>query len=92
MFFETLRKYLNDRHERRKDKDYRESAEKRRLFIENEILENEAIAGRIKVLRELGLNDQQISGLVNELVEKPLTALNRYQDSDLIQGAELIDE
>ena len=32
---EVIRKYLNDRHERRQDRNYRESAEKRRLALEN---------------------------------------------------------
>ena len=37
--FETIRTYLNDRHERRKDKNYREAAEERKLHLENELLQ-----------------------------------------------------
>lgn len=40
---EVIRQYINDRHERRKDKRYRESAEARKLELENLKLENEVL-------------------------------------------------
>jgi hypothetical protein len=48
---EVLRKYLNDRHERRKDRDYRESADKRARELQNAALENEVISRRIELLK-----------------------------------------
>jgi hypothetical protein len=51
---EVIRNYLQDRHRRRQDREYREEAERRRLNLENAILEIEAIRGRINLARELG--------------------------------------
>jgi hypothetical protein len=89
---EVLRKYVNDRHERRKDHEYRESAEQRRLTLENLSRENEVLSGRIKIMKELGATDRDLAPLLNELVYKPLTALDRYQDRDVIEHAEIPPE
>jgi hypothetical protein len=48
---EVVRKFLNDHHERRKDRDYREGAERRRLEIENALGELEVV-GEIARLEE----------------------------------------
>jgi hypothetical protein len=39
MPLETIRQYLNDRHERAKDREYRNEAEEKRLDLENRLLE-----------------------------------------------------
>ena len=36
---DVIRQYLTDRHERRKDKEYREAHENRKLYLENKLLE-----------------------------------------------------
>jgi hypothetical protein len=87
---EVLRKYLNDRHERRKDREYRERAEERRLQLENLKTENEALEQRIRIAKELGATDSDLAPLLNELVIKPLNALGAYQDKGLIEGAEMV--
>jgi hypothetical protein len=87
---EVLRKYLNDRHERRKDRKYREGADERRLQLENLKTENEVIAQRIKIAKELGATESDLAPLLNELVLKPLNTLGTYQDKGLIEGAELV--
>jgi hypothetical protein len=87
--FEVLRKYLNDRHERRKDHDYRESAEQRRLTLENLSLENKILSERIRIAKELGATDRDLAPLLNELVFKPLLTLDRYQDKGIIGHAEI---
>jgi hypothetical protein len=86
---EVLRKYLSDRHERRKDHEYRESAEQRRLALENMVLENNVLSERIRMAKELGATDLDLAPLLNELVFKPLTALDRYQDKGVIGPAEI---
>ena len=86
---EVIRLYLNDRHERRKDRVYRESAEERRLRLENLKLENEVIASRVKIAKELGATDRDLAPLLNELVNKPLLALDRHQDKGVIENAEI---
>jgi hypothetical protein len=85
---ETIRKYLNDRHDRRKDKEYRESAERRRLEAENVIKESEAMSARIRNLRELGATDKDLEPLLKQFVYKPLTALGRHQDNGVIEDAD----
>jgi len=86
---EVIRIYLNDRHERRKDREYRESAEERRLRLENLKLENEVISGRVKIAKELGATDRDLAPLLNGLVNKPLLALDQHQDKGVIEHAEV---
>lgn len=86
---DVLRKYLNDRHERRKDHEYRESAERRRLELENLSLESRVISERVRLAKEIGATDRDLAPLLNELIYKPLVALDRYQDKDVIEHAEI---
>jgi hypothetical protein len=48
---EVLRKYLNDRHERRKDDEYRSDAERQRLELENERI---AIDNAVRAIKAVG--------------------------------------
>lgn len=89
---EVLRKYINDRHERRKDKEYRETAEKRRLALENLSLENKVISDRVKLAKQLGATNRDLAPLLNELVYKPLVALDSVQDRGVITYAEIPEE
>jgi hypothetical protein len=86
---DVLRKYLNDRHERRKDHEYRESAERRRLELENLRLESRVISERVRLAKEIGATDRDLAPLLNELIYKPLIALDRYQDKGVIEHAEI---
>jgi hypothetical protein len=58
---EVMRKYLTDRHEQRKDREYRESADKRRLTLENLSRENAIIREQIEMARSLGATDSGFS-------------------------------
>ncbi len=89
---EVIRQYINDRHERRKDKDYRESSEARRLELENLKLENEVLRERIKIAKELGATDQDLAPLLNELVFRSLRALDHHQDRGVIERAEISNQ
>ncbi|QBR70783.1 hypothetical protein CU048_05250 [Beijerinckiaceae bacterium] len=86
---EVLRNYLNDRHERRKDRAYRESAEQRRLALENLSLENRVISERVRLAKDMGATDRDLAPLLNELIYKPLVALDRYQDKGVIEDTEI---
>jgi hypothetical protein len=86
---DVLRKYLSDRHERRKDHEYRESAERRRLELENLSLESRVIAERVRLAKEIGATDRDLAPLLNELIYKPLVALDRYQEKGVIEHAEI---
>ena len=89
---EVVRQYLADRHERRKDREYREAEEKRRLRLENELLENRVMRERIGIARDLGATKKDLAPLLNELVFKPLQQLDQFQDRGLIETAELVPD
>jgi hypothetical protein len=89
---EVTRQYLNDRHERRKDRDYRESAEKRRLELENFSRETKLISEWISIAKEAGLTPREIAAMLKALVYDPLVALDHYQDREIIDSAEIVDD
>ena len=84
---EIIRKYLDDRHRRRQDREYRETAEARRLELENLQLENEVISDRIRIAKDLGYTDSDLAPIVRQLLERPLTKLAEFQDRGVIDGA-----
>jgi hypothetical protein len=86
---DVIRRWLNDNHERRKDREYRETAEKRKLNAENFQRETIAISQRVQLLKGMGATDRDLAPLLNELIYKPLVALDRYQDKGMIEHAEI---
>ena len=93
---QQIREYLNDRHKRRQDREYREQAERERLLLENELIrrqiwekENSVFRERINVLREIGFSDDEIRRLIWVYVSQPLIALGKHQDAGLIENADL---
>lgn len=86
---EVLRNAINDAHERRKDRDYRESAEARRLRLENIILENQALSGRMAVLRDLGMTEEEMAQVRTTLIYQPIEKVLQYQNARLVDFAEL---
>jgi hypothetical protein len=88
---QQIREYLNDRHERRKDKEYREAAERRRLDLENEALSIRIAEDRLRVLeeqlrimREIEFDDGQLRQVVWQNIGIPLAKLGTHQDTRLI--------
>jgi hypothetical protein len=88
---EIIRLYLNDRHERCKDKKYREANEAVRLQLENALLANKVIKERLAIARSVGLTKGEMAPLINGLVLLPMNALSQYQDDGLIENVELVD-
>ncbi len=86
---ETLRKYLNDRHEHRKDREYREALEREQLALKNEKLRTEVLLDKAMALREVGMPEDQIRYVLSEHITKPLASIDQYQDSYLINGASI---
>ena len=92
---QQIREYLNDRHKRRQDREYREQSERTRLELENEMIRRQIeekdvsiLRERIAILREIGYDDSDIRRIVWMSVGSSLSRLGRHQDSDLIGGAE----
>jgi len=92
---QQIREYLNDRHRRRQDREFREASEKERLELENELIrrqiaerDNAILRERIAILREAGCSDADIDRLIWVSLGAPLSRLGRHQDTRLIGGAE----
>jgi len=92
---QQIREYLNDRHKRRQDREYREESEKKKLQLENELTNqqidenrNIILKERIEILTDLGYSKEDIRKLIWANLGNPLAQLGRHQDNDLIEGAE----
>jgi hypothetical protein len=92
---QQIREYLNDRHQRRQDREYREHAEIEKLRLENELLqravwekENAVLRDRVQFLRDAGLTDVEVRNFIWQHAGGPLVALGRHQDAGLIRGAD----
>lgn len=85
---DTLRRWQQDRHERRKDRDYREQAERDKLWLENELLRDRVIESRIALLEKLNTPKTEINWAVNRLLVDEVAPLQRRLDSGDIQGIE----
>ncbi|MDE0520607.1 MAG: hypothetical protein OXH79_01460 [Boseongicola sp.] len=90
-----LREYLNDRHERRKDREFREASERERLQLENEMIRQRLekmgtanLRDQIELLRSIGFEENEIRDMIWMNAGAPLSRLGRHQDSGLIGGAE----
>ena len=88
---ETIRKYLSDRHEQKKDREYRNAAEAERLRLENEKLKTEVVKERIEILRGLNIPEDRIAAILNLHVVAPLSKLDEAQDAGLIDRAEIVE-
>jgi hypothetical protein len=93
---ETLRKYMNDRHERRKDKDFRNEAERRKFEQEErareaelEYMQDSVIIRRIEEAKKLGASDRDIAPLLNELLNRPVRKVARFQDRGILEFVEI---
>lgn len=92
---QQIREYLNDRHKRRQDRQYKEPSERERLELENELIQrqimekdNSLLRDRVQMMRELGFNDEEIRQFVWSQIGRSLARLGRHQDTRLIEGAE----
>ncbi len=88
---EVLRQYLNDRHERRKDWEYRSSAQAKKLELEKELLEAQVFEKKLQLLKQMGATEQDLSLLRGRLLNQPLQELNSSQDQGLIVDAQIVD-
>ncbi len=96
---QQIREYLNDRHRRRQDREYRELSERERLSLENELLEqqirekeNTFLSQRVQILRDIGVGNDEIRQFLWSQVGTPLAGLGQHQDKGLIAGAEKVSD
>jgi hypothetical protein len=72
---EQIRKYINERHERKKDRDYRNAMEKQRLAFQNAKMHADIVAQQVEVLRKAGFSKPEIRQLFLRHEHNPLKAL-----------------
>jgi len=89
---EVIRKYLCDRHERKKDNDYRNKQKKERGRLENEKLRTQIVQKKVKILQDAGVPEERIRKALLEHVIKPLGELDTIQNMSLVASAEIIGD
>ncbi|MDP1864260.1 MAG: hypothetical protein Q8K52_10180 [Thiobacillus sp.] len=80
--------YLQQRHERKKDNNYRNAFEEQRLALENLKLRNELIDQQIKSMKEVGFSDEEIKELLSNYIADPLEKLGKRIDSGQITSVD----
>jgi len=85
---QQIREYLNDRHERQKDKKYRSRQEEELGDLSIMEKKNNIINQRIEILRGLSYSETEIRQLVMTMVIEPLNKLGGLQDNGQIDGLE----
>ena len=78
---EQIRKYLNDRHERIKDREFRNRQEEDFKNIEIQILNNKDIKEKIEIMEKVGFTKIEIREVISNYVVNPLQRLNKFQDN-----------
>jgi hypothetical protein len=86
---EVIRLAINDAHERRKDREYRETAEQRRLELENAIREAGLLKEQIELAKAMGATKNDLRELLDGLVYRPLLRLTNYSERASIHSAEI---
>ncbi|MGQ0590409.1 MAG: hypothetical protein ACT4N8_12920, partial [Sphingosinicella sp.] len=88
---QQIREYLKDRHERRKDREWRWETEKQRALAELEILRIQAERERVgaisefnELLRRMDISPEQRQKILWERVGVPLARLGHHQDTGLL--------
>lgn len=83
---QQIREYLKDRHERKKDNNYKSRQEEELADLEITERRDRIINQRIETLKGLGYSDVEIRQLVTSMVIQPLNRLGRHQDNGQIEG------
>ncbi len=89
---EVIRQFLNDRHQRQKDREYLNKLEQERLSIENKILRTKLIKEVISSAKEAGVSESEIAKLIRDNAIVPLLRLESLQDSQLISYAKIANK
>jgi len=80
------REFLKDRHERKKDKDYRIAQEKRKGELEIASLQLDLVQKYIATCEKAGFTNEQIRDGAAKFIQEPIRRLGAHQDSGLIDG------
>jgi len=84
---EVVRQYLDDRHRRKQDREYRNREEERQLGLENDLREIKVVRERLNLAREYGVPEETLAPLLQGLLGQPLSILGGLQDRGVIDGS-----
>lgn len=87
-----IREYLNERHNRKKDNNYRNKYEEKELDLKSKLLELDVIRKAIKVLKEAGVPDDEITKIIRDNVLVPMLKLETFQDANMISYLEIPED
>lgn len=82
---QVIRGFIDDCHRRRQDREYREASERRRLEIQNDMLETEMLRQRFELAREIGVPEHHLAQLTNRLVYEPMRKIEVLYATGVIQ-------
>lgn len=89
---ECLRRYACDRHERKKDKEYRNTEEKRSMQAENASKEAAAVKEWVAVLQQVGYPPEQIRQIIEKNLLFPMQELSKLESGVIIKELEAVPE
>lgn len=81
--------YLQQRHERLKDNQYRNRAEEEKMTLENAVLRNRVVRERVELLKQVGVPNEEIQLILTNYLASPLEKLGRQVTIRLVGGAEI---
>ncbi len=81
-----IKEYLQDRHERKKDKQYRSRQEEELGELEISERKNQILNQQIEILKTAGYSDLEIRQFVTKMVLEPLNRLGKLQDIGQIEA------
>ncbi|SRR6266404_9111184 len=88
---ETIRKYLCDRHERSKDRDFRNAQEAEKGRAEIDGMRMAALEQRANLLRQFGVPEDKIRDALMRHLVRPLSTLDEFQDHGIVTDAQELE-
>lgn len=85
---QQIREYIKDRHERQKDRKFRNRQEEELGQLAIIEKQNTIVNQKIEILKSLGYGDAEIRQIVTAMVIAPLGRLDKHQDSGQIDDIE----
>ena len=84
--------FINQRHEHRKDREYRNFAEEEKLRLENELAQIKIIQEKLSVLKDLGASKTELAVLRDQLLGRSFNSLREFQDNKQVVNAEIVNK
>ena len=87
-----IREFLNERHDRKKDTEYRNKYEEKELDLKNKLLQLDVVRKTIAISKKAGVPDDEITKILRDNVLVPMLKLETFQDAKMISHIEIPEE